>query len=125
MLASTAVHNQKSHFLSTSTSDDYFSSDITVNDVNVKGKYGVTPLMLAAHGNHWRTVDELLRLGARPDMVDRNRATALIYALTTVVVNEPCLAIVKTLIRYNASVDEPCNLKSFCNTMDLPCHVIR
>lgn len=112
---------------STSGSSSSSSSSISV-DVNVKARHGVTPLMLAAHGGHWRTVDELLRLGARPDMVDRHRATALVYALTstTTETHELCMqAIVKALIRHNANVDEQCNLKALSNAMQLPNTVIR
>jgi ankyrin repeat protein len=41
-------------------------------DVNIKGHAGVTSLMLAALQGHATAVACLLRLGARPDLVDRS-----------------------------------------------------
>jgi ankyrin repeat protein len=94
-------------------------------DVNIKAQYGVTPLMLASYAGHWRTVHELLRLGARPDVVDRHRASPLVYAVLTPTAVEPCPAIVRALIRHNANVDELVNVKALCATMDIPTTVIR
>lgn len=94
-------------------------------DVNLKAQYGITPLMLASHAGHWRAVDELLRLGARPDVVDRHRASPLVYALLTPQSTDPCPAVIKALIRHNANIVEQVNVKALCASIKLPSTVLR
>jgi len=99
--------------------------DVGGLDVNLKGHGGVTALMLAAHRGHVTVVSELLKAGADPDVVDRHRATALVYALMTTTFREPCPAIIKTLIRYNCDVNKPANVKEMCKFCAIPAVVIR
>lgn len=100
-------------------------STIAGLDVNIKSNGGVTALMLATRAGHANVVLELLKVGADPDLVDRHRATALVYALMTVAFNEPCPAIVKTLIRHNCDVNKAANIKEMCKFWSIPTTVLR
>lgn len=120
--AAQAGHTDLLHMLATAAASSLPGGTV---DVNLKAQYGVTPLMLASYAGHWRTVDELLRLGARPDVVDRHRASPLVYAVLTSKSAEPCPAVVKALIRHNANVDEMANVKALCVALDVPPTVIR
>jgi Ankyrin repeats (3 copies) len=88
--------------------------NVTGLDVNLKGHGGVTALMLAAYKGHVNVVRELLKVGADPDIVDRHRATALMYAILTTQFIEPCPAIIKMLVRYNCDINKPANVKEMC-----------
>src|SRR6218665_3635932 len=48
-------------------------------NLDLKGPGGLTPLMLGAYGGHEKVVQALLAFGARPNLLDRNRASAMVY----------------------------------------------
>ena len=50
-------------------------------DCNLKTSAGQTPLMLAAFGGHEAIVSFLLEHGGNAEVMDRHRATALVYAI--------------------------------------------
>ena len=71
-------------------------SDATLEERNVRGK---TPLILAASLGRSEMVEQLLRLGANVQAVDKNRATALHVAVANPV-NRSFRSIISLLLRF-------------------------
>ena len=80
--------------------------------VNIKGDRGLTPLMLASAGGYVSIVGLLLRYGANPDLMDRQRATALMYTILSTAPDTSCQDIVKILIRANCDLNQSANLRN-------------
>ena len=87
--------------------------------VDIKGAGGLTPLMLAAQGGFADVLEILLQYGANPNLMDRNRATALTFAILSEADDYQCKDIVHTLIRYNCDLNQSSNLRNVIHTMHL------
>ena len=78
--------------------------------VDIKGAGGLCPLMLAAYGGFHAVVAQLLHYGAGPDLMDRNRATALMYAILSPACDSDTHTTIKFLIRSNCDLNRCANL---------------
>lgn len=94
-------------------------------NLDLKGPGGLTPLMLGAFGGHEKVVQALLAFGAKPDLLDRNRASALVYAMLSNASQECIGNIVKCLIQFNADLDESANLIGLSRGLPLPPEVVK
>ncbi len=87
--------------------------------VDIKGAGGLTPLMLAAFGGYVSIVGLLLKFGASVNMMDRNRATALTYAILSEAPDTSVHAIIKILIRMNCNMNKCANLNKVLDIIGL------
>lgn len=94
-------------------------------NLDLKGPGGLTPLMLGAYGGHEKVVQALLAFGARPNLLDRNRASAMVYAMLSNASQECIGNIVKCLIQFNADLDESANLVGMSRGLSLPPEVAK
>lgn len=79
-------------------------------NLDLKGNGGMTALMLGTFGGHRGVVSTLLGLGANPNLLDRNRASAFVYAMLSNASQDLVNDIVRILIQFNADLDEGANL---------------
>ena len=82
-------------------------------DCNLKTSAGQTPLMLAAFGGHEAIVSFLLEHGGNAEVMDRHRATALVYAIMSRAADKSINNIVKILVRTGCDLSQRVNLQKF------------
>ena len=88
-------------------------------NVDLKGAGGLTPLMLASFGGHIDTVDIVLQFDAKTDLTDRNRASALTYAILAEASDSNIHSIVKMLVRSNCNISESAKLANVVKTFNI------
>ncbi len=86
-------------------------------DGNLKGPQGVTPLMLACQGGYQDIVSDLLIHGANPDILDRNRMSALTYTILSYAKDSVVNGITRLLIRHGCNPCEMTMLKKALSTL--------
>ena len=75
--------------------------------------------MLAAYGGHLGTVTQLLQHGAGINLMDRNRASALMYAILSKASDDTVFDIIKLLIRSNCELNYCANLSKLLQHLKL------